>query len=439
MKSTMTKEKENIVSINLTIPSKEAEGAYNSAISRIAQHVNINGFRKGKAPRAVIEKHVGIDRVQAEALDILLPKYINQALYDNKLDIITQPSVKDYKFEHGKDVEVTFEVETRPELSLGAYKDLNLKAEIAPEDKNAFDKALEGYLTQHASTELVLDRPSESTDIVVFDFDGTCNGEKIKGGSAKGYSLDLAHSNFIPGFAEQLVGHNINEEFDIQVTFPSDYHDEKLKGQNATFAIKLSEIKKRVLPELTDEFVKNNSRFSTVDELKADIKDYVDHQRESMKKTSAENAIFKSLTDSTSVVIPQTMVDREVAQLKSDYEQRLSYQGMDFAKFVENQGGESKFNETLSTEARTRIKNSLIIDKIAKEEKISVEQKDFSERLSQLSAMYGMAPDQLVKQFGNNPNFISTLSQQIINDKVRDFLVDNNKFEYIEKEPVEVK
>ena len=439
MKSTMTKEKDNIVSINLTIPSKEAESAYNSAISRIAQHVNINGFRKGKAPRAVIEKHVGIDRVQAEALDILLPKYINQALYDNKLDIITQPSVKDYKFEHGKDVEVTFEVETRPEFTLGAYKDLNLKAEIAPEDKNAFDKALEGYLTQHASTELVLDRPSENTDIVVFDFDGTCNGEKIQGGSAKGYSLDLAHSNFIPGFAEQLVGHNINEEFDIQVTFPTDYHDEKLKGQNATFAIKLNEIKKRVMPELTDEFVKNNSRFSTADELKADIKDYVEHQRESMKKTSAENAIFKSLTESTNVDIPQTMIDREVAQLKSDYEQRLSYQGMDFAKFVENQGGEAKFNETLSSDAKIRIKNSLIIDKIAKEEKISVEQKDFSEKLSQLSAMYGMAPDQLVKQFGNNPNFLSTLSQQIINDKVRDFLVENNKFDYVEKEPVEVK
>lgn len=437
MNSKIVKENENVVSITVTIPAKEAESAYNSAVVKVAQYVNINGFRKGKAPRAVVEKHVGVDRIQQEALDMLLPKYINQAIYDNKLDIITQPAVNSYNFERGKDVEVTFRVETRPEVTLGAYKDLDLKAEIAPEDKDAFDKALENYLTQHASMELVLDRPSIDTDIVVFDFDGVCNGEKIQGGSAKGYTLDLAHSNFIDGFAQQLVGHNIKDEFDINVTFPADYHDEKLKGQNATFSIKLNEIKKRVLPELTDEFVKKVSRFSTVDELKADIKDYVEHQRESLKKSCAENAIFKSLSDSASVEIPQTMIDREVESLKADYQQRLSYQGLDWDKFIEAQGGESKWAETLTQDAKTRIKNSLIIDKIAKEEKISVEQADFTTRLAQLSSVYGMAPDQLVKQFGQNPNFLSSLSQQIINDKVKDFLIENNKFDYVEKEKVE--
>ncbi len=440
MKSTVTKGNENIVTINIVIPAKEADVAYNNAASKISQYINVNGFRKGKAPRAVVERHVGVDRIQQEALDSLMPKYLNQAIYDNKLDVISQPVLTDYKFEHGKDLDVTVEVETRPELTLGNYKSLSLKAEIPAADDKALDKAVESFLTQHSSMELVLDRPSNETDTVVFDFDGVCNGEKIQGGSAKGYALDLGHSNFIPGFAEQLVGHNIKDEFDIQVTFPEEYHDEKLKGQPATFSIKINEIKQRILPELTDEFVKNNTEFKTVDELKADIQKYIDSQRENLKKSSAENAVFKSIVDSSSVEIPQRMIDREVASLKSDYQTRLSYQGMEWDKFVESQGGESKMNETLVEDAKVRIKNSLIIDKISKEEKISVEQKDFTEKLSQLSAVYGVGPEQLVKQFGNNPEFLTTLSQQVINDKVRDFLVENNKFEYVEiknKEKVE--
>ncbi|MBR1425325.1 trigger factor [bacterium] len=438
MKSTVTKGNENLVTISLSIPAKEADEAYNSAASRISQHINVNGFRKGKAPRAVVERHVGVDRIQQEALDIVLPKCLNQAIYDNKLDVISQPVLKDYKFEHGKDLEITIEVETRPELTLGEYKSLNLKAEVPAEDSKAFDTALESFLNRHSSMELVLDRASSATDTVVFDFDGTCNGEKIQGGSAKGYALDLAHSNFIPGFAEQLVGHNIKDEFDIQVTFPADYHDEKLKGQPATFAIKINEIKQRVLPELTDEFVSKNTQFKTVDELKADIQKYVETQRENIKKSSAENAIFKSVVDSSSVEIPQRMIDREVESLKAEYQQRLSYQGMEWSKFVEAQGGEEEFGKTLVEDARARIKNSLIIDKISKEEKISVEQKDFSEKLSQLSMVYGLGPDQIVKQFGNSPEFLTTLSQQVINDKVRSFLVENNNFEYVEiKEKVE--
>lgn len=441
MKSTLTQGKDNVVILNMIIPANEASTAYNTAVNRIAQHINIDGFRKGKAPRAVIERHVGIDRIQQEALDIMLPKYIGQAIYDNKLDVISQPAITDYKFELGKDVEITFEVETRPEVKLGAYKNLDLKVEIPVKDDQAFDKALNGFLTQHASMELVLDRPSNETDTVVFDFEGTCNGEKIQGGAAKGYSLDLAHSNFIPGFAEQLVGHNIKDEFDIQVTFPEDYHDEKLKGQPATFAIKLNEIKQRVLPELTDEFVKKSSRFSTVDELKADIQDYIDHQRESLKKSAAEAAVFKSVVESSTVEVPQRMIDREVASLKADYQQRLSYQGMDWDTFIQSQGSEEEFSKTLAEDAKVRIINSLIIDKISKEEKISVEQSDFTGKISQMSAVYGVGPEEMLKQFGKNPDFLSSLSQQIVNDKVRDFLVDNNKIEYVEikadKETVE--
>ena len=311
-----------------------------------------------------------------------------------------------------------------------------MKVEVPAADDSAFDKALEGFLAQHASMELVLDRPSNETDTVVFDFEGTCNGEPIQGGAAKGYALDLAHSNFIPGFAEQLVGHNIKDEFDIQVTFPEEYHDEKLKGQPATFAIKINEIKQRILPELTDEFVKKSSRFSTVDELKADIKDYVDNQRENIKKVNAENAVFKSIVESASVEIPQGMINREVESLKADYQQRLSYQGINWEDFVKSQGDE--FEKTLAEDAMTGIKNSLIIDKISKEADIKVEQADFQTKIAQMAGAYGVGPQDLLKQFGQNPDFLSSLSQQIVNDKVRDYLLANNNIEYVEvKEKVE--
>lgn len=437
METTLTNVKDNLVKITFTIPAAEATSAYNTAASKISQYINVDGFRKGKAPRAVVERHVGVDRIREEALESLLPKYIGQAIYDNKLDVITQPAVTDYKFESGKDVEVTFQVETRPEVKLGAFKDLDVKVEIPAKDDNAFDKALNGFLTQHASYELVLDRPSSATDTVVFDFDGTCNGEAIQGGSAKSYTLDLGNSNFIPGFAEQLVGHNIKDEFDIQVTFPEDYHDEKLKGQPATFAIKLNEIKQRVLPELTDDFVKSASKFQTVDELKADINDYIEKQRKNIKKMNAENAVFKAVIDASSVEIPQSMIDREVSSLKEEYRQRMAYQGIDWDNFVKSQGDD--FESSLVEDASARIKNSLIIDKISKEADVKVEQNDFQEKLGQMAGLYGVGPQELLKQFGQNPEFISSISQQIVNDKVREFLFANNKIEYVEVKPEDKK
>lgn len=433
METTIENLKDNVYSVKLSIPASEASSAYNTAASKIAQYVNIDGFRKGKAPRAVVERHVGVDRIQQEALEILLPKYLNQAIYDNEMDIITQPALTDYKFEQGKDVEVTFEVETRPEVKLGAYKDLNVKVEIPAQSDSAYEDALNGFLMQYSSLELVLDRPSCEADIVVFDFEGKCNGEPIQGGSAKGYTLDLAHSNFIPGFAEQLSGHNIKEEFDINVTFPQEYHDEKLKGQPAVFSIKLNEIKKRVLPELTDEFVSKNTKFKSVDELKADIKSYVDSERESMKKYNAENALFDAVIDASSVEIPQGMLYREIESLKHEYQQRLAYQGIDWDSYVKSQGDEEKFNQTLADDASIRIKNSLVLDKISKEADIKVEQIDFQNKLTQLSSAYGIAPQDLAKQFGQSPEFFSSLSQQVINDKVREYLLENNKVEYVEK------
>ena len=426
MKVTVEKEKENVVKLDITIPAKDAVDAYNSAVRKISQYVNIDGFRKGKAPRAMVERHVGTERIKQEAIENLLPRAISQAVADNNLDIITQPYVTNYNFNVGEDLTVTAKAELRPEVTLGQYKNLNLEVKDSPVDKDGVQKSLDRLLERHSTQETVIDRATKETDIAVIDFDGYCNGEKIQGGEAKNYPLDLAHSNFIPGFAEQLVGKNLNDEFEIKVTFPDEYHDEKLKGQNATFKIKINEIKERKLPELNDEFAQKVGPFKTVDELKADIEKYLESERERTNKMNSENEVFKAVIDASKVDIPQSMIDREVNSLRGEYVRRLEAQGIKWDDLVKAQG-EDELLKNLNQDALTRIKNSLVIDKIAKEENIKLEQKDLERKFSQLGSAYGITPQDFVKQLGRNPEAIASISQQAMNDKVRDFLLENNK------------
>ncbi len=428
MKVTLEKEKENVVKLDITIPAKDATEAYNKAVQRISQYVNIDGFRKGKAPRAVVERHVGTERIKQEAIESLMPKAINQAVVDNNLDIIAQPYVTNYNFNIGEDLTVTAKAELRPEVTLGQYKDLTLEIKDTPIEADAMQKSIDNLLNQHSTQETVIDRPTKETDIAVIDFDGYANGEKIQGGEAKNYPLDLAHSNFIPGFAEQLVGKNLNDEFEIKVTFPENYHDEKLKGQPATFKIKINEIKEKKLPELNDEFAQKVGPFKTVDELKADIQKYLESQRERTNKQNSENEVFKTVIDSAKVEIPQSMVDREANSLREEYKQRLAAQGINWEALVKSQG-EDQLLKNLNEDALVRIKNSLVIDKIAKEENIKLEQKDIETKFAQLGAAYGLKPQDLIKQIGQNPEVLASISQQAMNDKVRDFLMENNKVE----------
>lgn len=429
MKANVVKEKENIVKLEITIPAQDAKKAYDNAVKTYSQYVNIPGFRKGKAPKTMVERQVGKERIQQEALDRLLPKFIDEAVKENNLDIVTQPELTAVKFEDGKDVEATLKLEVKPELTVGEYKNLKVDVEDAVIPADAVEKSIERLLNQYSQVvEVKEKRNAKETDIVVIDFDGSVDGEKIKGGEGKNYNLDLAHSNFIPGFAEQIVGKNLNDEFEIKVTFPENYHDEKLKGQPATFKIKLNEIKERKLPELNDEFAQKVGPFKTVDDLKADIQKYLDSQRERTNKQNSENEVFKTVIDASNVDIPESMIEREVASLKEEYKQRLAAQGITWETLVKSQG-EDELTKNLHEDAKTRIKNSLVIDKIAKEENIKLETKDIEAKFAQLGAAYGMKPQDLVKQLGKNPEVLTSISQQAMNDKVRDFLIQNNTVE----------
>ena len=431
MQVTLENEKENVVKLDITVPAKEAADAYNSAVRRISQYVNIDGFRRGKAPREIVERHVGVERIKQEALEGLMPKVLNQAIDENKLDVITQPSITSYNFTVGEDLKVTTKVETRPEVTLGEYKNLTVDVEDSPVAEDALDKALENLRNQHAENKIITDRATVDTDIVKIDFDGSCNGEKIQGGEAKNYSLDLGHSNFIPGFAEQLVGKNLNDEFDIDVTFPEDYHDEKLKGQKATFKIKINEIAQRVLPKLTDEFVAKVGPFQTVEDLKEDVKKYLNEARENTNKNNSENEVFKKVIENASVEIPQSMIDREAQSLLAEYKNRLSAQGISW-EMLTKANGEEELLKNLNSDAETRIKNSLVIDKIAKVEGIQLERADLDKKFAELSSAYRISQQDLFKQISKNPEILSSLSQQAMNDKVRDFLLANNTVNIVE-------
>lgn len=425
MNTTIEKQPENVVKVDIEIPAKDAVNYYNDAAKRLAQYVNIPGFRKGKAPRNIVEQNIGEERIKHEALENALPRIFSQVIKENDFDVVAQPYVESYDFKIGEDLKIVAKLELRPEVTLGQYKGLTIDVDAYKTEEDALQKSIDGLLQQHATTLVVTDRKTTDTDTIVFDFDGYSNGEKIEHGDAKNYTLDLAHSSFIPGFAEQLVDRALGEEFEINVTFPEEYHEKKLAGQPATFKCKINEIKAKVLPELTDEFAQKVGPFKSVDELKADIQKYLDTQKADIDRTNSEKAIFEKVTSEAKVDIQQSMIDREADQLVAEYKQKLEMQGFTWEQAVEAQGYDEIMN-SLKEDAAVRVKNSLVIDKIAKEENITVSQADFGAKLSELSQMYQIDTPTMIKQLSQTPGVFNALSQQALNEKVTQFLADNN-------------
>lgn len=426
METKIEKMPDNVVKVEIEIPAKDAVDYYNNAAKKLSQYVNIPGFRKGKAPRNIVEQNIGEDRIKHEALDSALPKIFSEVIKSNNFDIVAQPYVESYNYQIGENLKITAKLELRPEVKLGKYKDLTVDVEAYKIPDDAFQKSLDSLLEQSATLVVVTDRKTEANDIIVFDFEGSVDGEKIEHGDAKNYSMDLAHSSFIPGFAEQLVGKPLGEEFDIDVTFPKEYHEKKLAGKPAVFKCKINEIKTKVLPELNDEFAQKVGPFKTVDDLKADIQSYLDKQKEDIDRTNSEKAVFEKVVSGVKVDIQQSMIDRETDELIAEYKQKLEMQGFTWDQALEAQGYDSIVNE-LKEDAAVRVKNSLVIDKIAKEENITVSQGDMGHKLAEMGQAYGMDPGTLIKQLSQAPHIFNAMSQQIINEKVTRFLFENNK------------
>lgn len=429
MKIELEKQEHNVVKMNIEFPAKDAVDAYNKASMRISQHMNIPGFRRGKAPRAVVEQHIGADRIKYEALESLLPRVFQQAIKENDLDVISQPTVEHYDFNIGEDLKITAKVEVRPEFDLKEYKGLTVDVEeyVIPED--AYQKSIDNMLDRAVTYEVVVDRPSKEDDLVKFDFEGFSNDEKIEHGDGKNYTLDLAHSRFIPGFAEQLVGHKVDEEFEINLNFPEDYHEKSLAGAPAMFKIKIHEIKQKVRPELNEEFAKKMG-FDSVEALEKDVKDYLQKDKESRDRHAAELAVFDKILDNVEIDVQPSMIEREQQMLLNEYKQRLAQQGFTYEQAIEQQGEDSIMKST-QEDALKRIKNTLVIDKIAKLEKIDMNADDMTAKVAEMQSAYGLDKTEVMKQLAMNPTMLSAVSQQILSEKVTDFLVKNNTMNYV--------
>ncbi|MFN8614933.1 MAG: trigger factor [Vampirovibrionales bacterium] len=412
--------------LSVSIPAEFASQEYNKACRRIGQNVNIPGFRRGKAPRAAIEKTVGVDRIKQEALEKLLPPAFADVIAENQLDVVSSPVVETCQFDLDKGVELKAFIELRPTVTLGNVSQLAISLQTFAHPADAMETELANLQQRMTSVEPVIDRPSEANDIVNIDFAGKCDGKPIEGGTAKNYQLDLANNNFIEGFAPQLVGKTIGESFTIQVTFPADYFDKALAGKPAEFAITMNEIKKKVTPELSDEFAKKVGDFDSLEALKSAIQEGLDRAASQENDFRKQKALVDQLIATCPVDVPDTMIERETAVLVQDVKERLKQQGLSWEGFVEAQGKEP-IMASLRDDAVKRIKTSLIFGEIAKHESLTIGADEFSAQVTELAQMARVDERTVLRELAANPNATQSINDQLLSRKVMTLMLERAK------------
>ncbi len=426
MSVNLEKNENNEVIMDIKVEAKETKEAYDRACKNLAQHVNVPGFRKGKAPSRVLEKHIGKEYIQREVLDRVLPRIFSNIIKENNYDVVTEPSVDYFNFEDDGSLSVKAKVELRPDFEMPEYKGIEVEIEKFKQADIAMERELDDIKERHSTLKKAEGRATTDKDFVNIDFEGFVEGEAIKGGAAKGYLLDLGHSNFIPGFAEQLVGKEAGSEFTINVKFPDEYHDDKIKGKDAEFKIKINEIKEKVYPELNDELAKKVGNFNTVDELKADIQKYLDSSEKAENDKRATTVIYDKLLAETQIKIQEPMIQRELKAMKEELKQRAELQGQNLDELMAKEDSE-KIDAEMREEAEKRIKTALIISRIAKNEKISISGADFEAKIMEISRLYATPREVILQEIQKNPNLLYSLNQQIMSRKVTDFLLENAK------------
>ncbi len=417
----------NVCEITITVDEKRANQEYEKACKRIAQRVNIEGFRRGKAPKMILEQRIGVETIKSDAVGVITQEACTKAIRDNNLDVITDPVLKSAELNLDKPSKFVVEVELRPEVTLPQYKGLTVEVEAYKTEEDAMEKQLQAVRERFATNEKTDEKVAGKDSIVLIDFDGSINGEPIKGGKGTKYPLNIANSNFIPGFAEAIVGKPVGEEFTIDVTFPEKYHDATIAGKPAQFKILIHEIQKRVIPELNDELAQKVSpKMKTVEDLKKDIQNYLDNVEKRENEQKSSEAVYNKVLEGVKVDIQESVIEREVASLVRELEQRAVAQGTTLQAIYAAEG-EDNIKSQLREDAIARIKNSLVISKIAVEEKIRVQQKDIEDKIDLLAKTYGTTTKEIVEQVQKNPMIINSLSQQALSEKITKFLNDNNK------------
>ena len=369
----------------------ECEKAYKKNVAKF----NIPGFRKGKAPRKMIERMYGVGAFYEDAINAILPTAYPEALKESGLDVVSNPDI-DIKAIDENGVVITAKVFVRPEITVTEYKGLTATKEAIEITDAAVDSEIESVRKRNSRIIEITDRAAELGDNVIFDFDGYMNGVAFEGGKAEKHDLLLGSGNFIPGFEDQIVGKNIGENFDVVVTFPEEYHAAELAGKEATFKCLIHEIKKNELPELDDEFVKDVSEFDTVDEYKASVKAKLAERAEKAEDGRVDEQLMKAICENIEGEIPEVMFENEAENCIRDYENRLRYQGMDLATFMKYTG---QTMETLAQQFRPQaeqnVKTRLALEYIAKVENLDATEEDIETEFQKIAEAYGIELDKV--------------------------------------------
>lgn len=417
-------EKNNELKLEFTIESKKFDEGMKKVYAKSARYFNIPGFRKGKAPMAMVEKQYGPEIFYEDTFNEIVPEEYERELKENNIDAVSRPEIEIKQMGKGKDLIFTAIVQTKPDVKLGKYKGIQLKKI----EYNVTDEDIEhelGHMADRNSRLVTVeDRAVENGDITVIDFEGFVDGKAFEGGKAENHELTIGSNTFIPGFEDQIIGMKTGEEKDINVKFPEEYFSEELKGKDATFKVKLHEIKKKELPELNDDFAKDTSEFDTLDELKKSIKEKLEEENSNKVKYETEDAAVKAVVDSAEVEIPSGMIDTEIDNMVRDIETRLSYQGMKLEQYLSMMGKSMEdFRKEYEEQAKTSVKTRLVLEAIVKAENIEASEEDINTKLKEMAAMYGKKEDELVL----NEQFMNYIKDSLKNEAVVKFIIDNAK------------
>ena len=419
-------ENANEVKLELTIEAQKFEDAIKKVYFQSAKYFNIPGFRKGKAPINIVEKYYGKEIFYEDAFNEVVPEELEAAVKENNLEIVSRPDIDVKQIEKGKDLIFTAVFQTKPEAKLGKYKGIEIpKIEYTVTDED-INHELSHMQEHNARLISVEDRPVEKGDIVVIDFEGFVDGVAFEGGKAEGHELEIGSNTFIPGFEDQIIGMKIDEEKDINVKFPDEYFSKDLAGKDATFKVKLHEIKKKELPELDDEFAKDVSEFDTLDELKKSIKDRLEKDAENKQKYETEDAVIKAVCENVEVDIPSGMIETETEDMLKNVENRLAYQGLKLEQYLQMMGKTAEeVKKEYEPQAIEAIKSRLMLEAVIKAEKIEATEDEIVSKVKEMAKNYGKAEDD--EEFMKNENVRKYIKSGLESEKALEFLVKNAK------------
>ena len=389
----------NKYELEIEISAEDFEAAIEKAYLKARKNIAMPGFRKGKAPRKLIEKEYGEKVFFEDAVNLLYAPVVNGAVEESGLELVTRPEVEVTEISKENGVKLKATCITKPEVEVKDYKGIEVEKVVNPVTDEDINKQLDALREKNVTVETVDDRAAENGDDVVIDFEGFKDDVAFEGGKAEDFTLSLGSGQFIPGFEDQIVGHNAGEEFDINVTFPEEYQVKELAGAPAVLKIKLKSISKKVMPELDDDMVKDSTEFDTVDEYKADVKKKLEEANEKHADSEVEAKIFDKVIENMTAEIPQVMFDNRVNEMIGELEQRLAPQGISLDLYMQYTGQTiDTVKKAYAEQAEKQVKLRLALEKIAKLENIEVTEDELKAEFDKLAEAYKLDVDQ-IKQF----------------------------------------